>query len=360
MILNNIIKPTHLCNLSCRYCYNEDERSGVMDEVILDRLIKESFDCVRSSSGLFSKVDFIWHGGEPLILGLNFYKKAMMFQHAYGKGVDYRNSIQTNGTLMDEDWLEFFKHNNFSISVSLDGPREIHDQSRIYSSGRGSFDDVMKSVRLLKQSKLWFGVPLVISKLNKNRVEEIFDFFTKEKLNFHVIPLTKAGNAKEGYQDLGLEPDELADPWIKLYNKWFKLDKEQYVFCTDFVYKSANVLSGCSRDCISMKQCAESNISIDPQGNVYPCATFSAKKDFCYGNICCDSLSNLLSNELAYKLKNRKIPDGCHLCRWLPSCNGGCYSRAYNFYGDINTKDYYCPSFKKIYNHIYKTLREKS
>lgn len=358
MRLTAIIKPTHLCNFSCKYCYNEDKRSPIMNSKTLQKMIKEFFAYIKATEGP-SIIDFIWHGGEPLISGIDFYEEVVELQHSYGQNVCYKNNIQTNGTLLDRKWIVFLEANKFKVSVSLDGPENIHNRTRVFSNGKGTFRQVMKSIDLLRQSDLKFGVIAVISKSNKNDIDEVYNFFAKEKLNFQIVPLTKLGNAISNFEDLGLNPKEYADPWMKMYDKWFYAKENRYIFCKDFVNKSVTLLNGICIDCASTEQCAQDNISIDPEGFVYPCGTFSAKKEWRYGNINDDVLSDIMNTGIAVQARNRKKDDYCKKCEWEKVCHGGCYSRAANFFGTINRRDYYCPSLKRIYKHINTKLREK-
>jgi uncharacterized protein len=357
MYLNNIIKPTHICNLACKYCFNEDPRAPIMRRKTLERVIEQSFSYVNKQLGKHF-ISFIWHGGEPMVAKLNFYEEVVKLQKKFNQGIEYVNIIQTNGTLINQDWIAFFKRNNFQISISLDGPKEINDRARIYSNGKGSFEKVMRGINLVKEAGLPLGIPVVISKSNKDDWDKIIDFFIKEKLNFHVIPLTRSGEAVTHYQDLGLEADEYAEPWIKMFDRWFYSSNEQNVYCTDFVYKAAAILAGRDSDCIGMKQCGQGNISIDPDGYVYPCATYSADSTWLYGNILENDLEDLMKSSAATSAMNRVEDPHCTDCKWRKVCNGGCPSRAYKFYGTANTRDYYCPSLYKIYDHIEKRLKE--
>jgi uncharacterized protein len=357
MHLNNIIKPTHICNLACKYCFNEDVRAPIMTFSTLERVIEQSFSYVKGKSGK-PVVCFIWHGGEPMVAKLNFYAKVVELQEKYGEDIEYSNVMQTNGTLIDGKWIDFFKKYNFQLSISLDGPRELNDKARIYNNGAGSFDKVMRGINLVREAGLPLGIPLVISRANKDFPDEIYDFLVAEKLNFHVIPLTRSGGAVTHFEDLGLDANEYADPWIKMFDRWFDENDENHVFCTDFIYKSAAILAGRDTDCIGMKQCGSGNISIDPDGFVYPCATYSADNNWLYGNIMKSDLEELMKTPAASKAINRTEDPHCTECKWRNVCNGGCPSRAYKFYGTSDTRDYYCPSLYRIYEHIEKRLKE--
>ncbi len=356
--LNVIVKPTHLCNFSCKYCYNEDQRLPIMEFSTLSNLINKSFDYVKNNSFL-NGVNFIWHGGEPLLCGINFYEKIINLQKQNKSEISYKNSIQTNGSLINEEWVNFFQKHNIEISISLDGPREQHNKTRVFKDGTGTFDQVMNGINLLRKKNMSFGVVLVITKKNKDYVDEIFNFFSKNKFDFHFVPLTKQGNAVKNYEDLGLASNEYADPWIKMYDKWLETSNSQYIFCKEFVNRSASMLSKKSLDCTSLKQCGNCHIAVDPEGFVYPCSTFSPKKKWSYGNVDENNIIDMMDNHVSKEACSRKTDPVCQKCKWQNICNGGCPSRSYNFFKSIHRRDYYCPSLKKIFFHISKKMEDK-
>ncbi|EKO1024660.1 radical SAM protein [Salmonella enterica subsp. enterica] len=355
----NVIKPTHLCNLACRYCYNEDERNPIMTLITLEKVIKETFDYVETVGG-FTGVEFIWHGGEPFFVGIDFYNYVVLYQKKHNKGINYINTIQTNGTLINNKWIKFIKDNDFIISLSIDGDKNSHDLNRIYKNGKGSFDKVMKGAKKLKQNGINFGSVLVVNKINQNDVEELYRFFVKEQIVFNIIPLVKSGRANDNFQDLGLDADEYFEPWRKVYDLWFDANDKEYIQVSDFVRKTQSIIAGRAADCIGMSQCGNANCSTDPLGDIYPCASLSGHNDLKYGNINQHTLYELFNIPVAYNWRNRPINQDCSVCQWQHVCHGGCQSRSYKFYaGDYRTKDYYCPSLKKMYEHIKNRLLER-
>ena len=358
MWFTNVIKPTHRCNLSCTYCYNEDTRHPVMPQHILRRTIEQTY-AYAGLLGPITSVDFIWHGGEPMSVGLDFYKRAIAIEGEAPSSIRYANSLQTNGTLIDTKWVEFFKANNFDVSLSLDGPESINDSARRYAGGDGSFRQVMRGIHKLRDAGVPHGVCVVISQFNRNRTDEVFDFLVQEQLPFNVIPLTRSGGALNGYSDLGIGPEEYAEPWIKLFDRWFDSQGSQYVQCTDFVRKSRAILIGRPTDCIGQKQCASHHVSTDPDGYVYPCATLSGDREWTYGNISEQDLSELMASPRAVSARTRETDEHCKSCKWQHVCNGGCMSRSIKFFGTHETRDYYCPSLYRIYEHIELRLREQ-
>lgn len=357
MIFTNVVKPTHICNLACDYCYNEDVRDPVMKDSTLDRVIEQTYKYVRGTVP-HRLVSFIWHGGEPMVVGIPFYEKVVKLQKKFSSALSTHNSIQTNGTLINSEWIDFFKEAGFSISISIDGPAHLHDKFRTYQSGKGSFNKVFNSILAVKEANLPLGVCVVISRANAAHVEEIYNFLASHKLRFNIIPMNRSGVARENYADVGLEAEEYSEPWIRMYDRWFDAD-EDYVYCSDFVFKTRAILAGKPADCIGLEQCSHTNISVDPVGDVYPCATLSGSIDTRYGNLINDDLSTIMNSKVANEYGNRQMDKQCETCRWQHVCHGGCQARAYKFFGDHNRRDYYCPSLFKIYEHIEKRLNEK-
>ncbi|WP_349606353.1 dynobactin maturation radical SAM/SPASM protein DynA [Cupriavidus sp. DF5525] len=356
MNFTNVIKPTHLCNLGCKYCYNDDVRDPIMRDEVLHRTIEQTFAYVRQ----FEQdriVSFVWHGGEPMLAKRAFYERAVLYQSRYADGVRCENSIQTNGTLINDNWLEFFRLANFSVSISIDGPPELHDANRVDHRGRGTYQRVIESIRRVQDSGIPFGVCVVISRSNKDHVGEIYELLAKHGLPFNIIPLNRSGSARDNFSDVGLAADEYAQSWIEMYDRWFNAS-EEYVYCSDFVYKTRAILSGRPCDCVGLEQCSPSNISVDPVGDVYPCASLSGHADTRYGNILQQTLEALMQSPTARDYRQRRVDPQCSTCKWQHVCHGGCQARAYKFFHDHHKRDYYCPSLFRIYEHIASRLGE--
>lgn len=354
----NVVKPTHICNLTCSYCYNEDTRSPVMTPSTLRRVVSETFEYCSSLVSA-PQIDFIWHGGEPAVAGLDFYRQAVALQKQHSCGASYHNSFQTNGLLLNQGWADFFAEHRFRVSVSLDGTREINDKTRFYGTGKGSFEGVLRGINILRENKIPLGICVVISKHNAGRVREIYDFLVEQQLPFNIIPLTRSGDALAHFEEIGLAEDEYADPWIEMFDLWFDSPKEKYIYCSDFAFKTRAILEGRPQDCIGLKNCSSAHISTDPDGYVYPCATLSSNSKWCYGNIVEKPLADLLKSEPARSAKNRTIDPHCVSCKWQHVCHGGCMQRADKFYGTHNTRDYYCDSLYRIYEHIESRVRNE-
>src|SRR3989344_2667671 len=198
-----IAKPTHACNIACKYCYIDPKaEAGSMSQQILSQSIEKVSDYADSSH-------WIWHGGEPLLMGLDFYKTIKDIQDFYRqRGKRFTNGIQTNATLLTNEFLNFFeKTQDFHIGTSIDGPRELHNASRIYQSGKGSYDEVMRGINLMKKRNrhklnghnrngVGGGAICVISKVNVDYPQELYDFFKSQSINVKFNPIIESGRAK--------------------------------------------------------------------------------------------------------------------------------------------------------------------
>lgn len=356
-VFTNVIKPTHICNIACRYCYNEDARAPVMSLETLALVIEQTFD-VPCSGPDATRYDFIWHGGEPLVPGLPFYERVVEVQARAAAGKRFSNTVQTNGLLINDDWTKFFKEHRFNVSISIDGPRALNDITRVDFRGRGTFDRVTRAFDILRKQRIPFGVCVVITKTNAGHADQIFEFLREQKLPFNVIPLTLSGSAKNTFGEIGLAPEEYADPWIAMYDRWFDSAKEDYVYCSDFAFKTKAILTGRPADCIGQVNCSRHHVSTDPDGYVYPCATLSGNLEWRYGNVHEEPLRSQLESPVARLAKGRTVDPQCASCKWQHVCHGGCMQRAFKFTGDHNQRDFYCPSLFRMYEHIERRLIE--
>ena len=179
---STLVKPAGAaCNLRCKYCYYIDKSSLLgssspgrrMELPLLEKYIADYFDSVQSGS-----VDFCWHGGEPLLLGLDYFRAAVRLQRKLSKGREYTNSLQTNGTLLNAEWCRFFRENGFLVGLSADAPPDIQDASRVNAAGRGSSDAVRRAASLLRDNKVEFNTLTVLTSSSEHRAAEVYEYFS--------------------------------------------------------------------------------------------------------------------------------------------------------------------------------------
>ncbi len=365
MSLTVIVKPTHDCNISCRHCYiDEAAESGTMTESTLYNTLFQSSQNAKDGS-----VQFIWHGGEPLLMGLGFYQKVSeMSDELRAKGYNIGNSIQTNGILITDEWLDFIEEErDFRLGLSLDGPKEISDATRVYCDGTSAFDDILRGIRKVKSRKqgdkvrkgaFGGGAIVTLNRHHLGRIKETYDFFKSEEINMKVNPLVNCGRASLN-EDLRITPKNYGDSMVELFDLW--VEDYETIDIEPFTMIMGNLLTGKPVGCNYSTSCRENYVSIGPNGEVYPCGRFNGNLDFLMGNVNDENgLTNALNSQVSQNLFEMRQESslGCGNCDYIAVCNGGCMHNAF-VAGDIRGKDEYCFAYKKIFNHVAQFLDDE-
>ena len=351
--LSAIIKVSGSCNLRCRYCYYPNtSRLRVLDKDLLKKFLLQA-------ASLYKQVHLIWHGGEPLLAGYDFFEEILQWQQeiALSKGTKFQNSLQTNGTLINQKWASILKNGHFKVGVSLDGPRFIHDALRVSSSGRGSFSDVMQGVNILREAEIEFGVLAVVTRQSLNYADEIFSFFVENGIkSFDFLPLVKGSSDID--KDLVLQPGDFYKFMARVFDLWFALDDPE----VEIRYLSQMILGllgGMPTLCKFLGNCGE-YITLEPDGSVFPCDSFPMEEALRFGDIKTHSLIEILkgSKYRRFMIKVSNLPQECIQCKYRYICNGGC--RAYRYLQQKDAKvNYPCPDRKLLFSHIAGRLREE-
>ncbi len=347
--LTVIIEPTHECNLSCKYCYvDKNAEKGRMN----NKTLKNSIQKIAIFHGKGIKSLFEWHGGEPLLVGLDFFKEVINVQKEMGVEYEFENSIQTNGTLITEEIADFFKENNFFVGLSLDGPRALNNKTRRYKNGRGTFGDILRSIGILRERGMEVGTIVTLNKQNIKDVKLIYQFLKEYKINAKFNPIVKSSRAIENYEELAISPEEFEEARLELFDMWFNDKQSPHLYCFESTLK--NILSkNHFHECTFSDSCQKDFISIGPQGDAYPCGEFDGNKKFRYGNINEGSLEAIFSHPMRKKLlKRAESIEECKDCDYQKLCGGGCMRNAYAFSGNVMDKDPYCPAYKSLFRHI--------
>jgi uncharacterized protein len=329
--LSLIVKATRLCNLRCTYCH--DWRAGpnqTMSFLVLARMI---------ASALRDKehdiVHFIWHGGEPTVLPLSFYEKALLVQSRFRKpGQVVANLIQTNGTQLTESWARFLRDNRFSVGVSLDGPPEIHNRSRIYGSGRPSFEDVSNNLNLLRKYDIPFSVLMVIDEealvIGPQR---IFDFFLKMDIkNYGLLaatPINQPNAIRGTVANHYVDPKRMAKFLIKLYDCW-KEHGDPTIRIREFegIFQR---IHGKPASCTLEGGCFGQYYIIEPNGEVAHCELFQGDSRYTLGNILEKTFAAFRTSSELRSLSeaNQHELDLMKTCPEFSVCNGWCPHERY-------------------------------
>ena len=358
-----ILRVTSSCNLACTYCYDKTKRyNNKPNELFknnIDNIINyiEKFDLDKKQ-----KINVVLHGGEPLLLEAKTYE--LFFDKITKRINNISFSIQTNGTLLNDEKLKILKKYNVHIGISLDGCNEQQNKNRIYPNGKNSFKEVKKTIDLLNSTNTKFGIIMTLSKNNLNHEEELYDFIKTNNIYCNVRP---AFPTKQTILENELMSDEeYIKFFIKLFNLWYD-DKKSEVKLTqigELYDEFIKVMEPkrYKRSCTDSENCFKNFVSIDIEGNVYTCNRTYNEKTFYLGNLNKESIEQIKdsANKLYIKRKNNMDKSKCMNCEILEYCNGGCPANSYYLYDDFTKPyEYFCKSKKAIYQYVKQKLERE-
>ena len=349
------------CNLDCRYCYYLEKQAlypGVgpqrMPDELLERYIAQHIETCPIPTVLFS-----WHGGEPTLLGVDYFRKIVEIQHRHRiPGCEILNDIQTNGTVLDEEWCRFLATEGFLVGLSLDGPREIHDRYRVTKGGQPTHERVMNALRLLQRHRIHFDVLCVVHAGNVDHPETVYRFFKENGVrNLAFIPLVMRADA--GAVTPESVPAQAFGAFLcKIFDEWVRHDIGG-VFVQIFE-EAARPDQGAEHAlCAYRKTCGELPV-LEHNGDFYCCDHFVDREHF-LGNIRAKSLVQVLESpgQRAFgQDKWNSLPRSCRQCKVLVYCNGGCPKDRF-----LRTRDgqpglnYLCAGLNGFFTHARPYMR---
>ncbi|MDD4761911.1 MAG: radical SAM protein [Candidatus Pacebacteria bacterium] len=352
-----VMKPVSTeCNINCDYCYHKilrilPEKINVMEDKILLNVIKN----LSESKQNFFK--FIWHGGEPTLAGVDFYERAIKHQKCVLKDRKFYNSIQTNGIAINSEWCDFLKKYDFSAGVSLDGPKKIHDKHRRFLDGKGTFDEVMKSIKLMSEKEINVGIVAVVTKESLGCEEEMLDFFCQN--NLFRLNFSPAADFRENgeLEDYSINPNQWGRFLFNIFKLWTKRnDPRLKIQLFDSLIQG--LIGGESKLCVCRKDCSEF-ISINHKGEAFFCGRLLDREDFMIGDLNKNPIDYIFRNGGMLNDIQRRIACSdrmCEKCRWLEMCHNGCpvhrLKMGTNSFGHF----YFCESMKIILPEIERYL----
>ena len=344
--LTVIIKPSNACNIRCRYCYNS-KNDYSNSKMTLEQL-RMVFERITDD---YHNLRIIWHGGEPLLLGIDFFRKAVLIQHEIQKKktVKFINSLQTNATLIDEDWCSFFMRNSIKVGVSFDGPP-------FGKSGRPNWSEAISGISMLRRNNIKFGTIAVINGGNIDYLNEIYDYFLKSRLNVNLNCVFLHGRMTNPLnRSYAIYPDEYVEKMNSLFNKWL-FDSDCYSIVNPY-YDTIRTIIDAPHSC-EYTSCLYKFISIDYKGDVFPCGRFDDKM-LCMGNIYSNSVHELFASDSYNKLvlaaidRRNKCRSSCNIYNY---CAGGCNFNAH-LSGDIRNNSFpECVAYQKMLLHVKEAL----
>lgn len=369
---STMIKPAgSTCNLDCCYCYYLDKavqyggRQAVMEDDLLERYIRQYIEANEVDT-----VQFCWHGGEPLLLGIDFYRRAMELQQKYAGGKRIENTLQTNGTLVDEAWCDLFARNGFLVGLSLDGPEEIHDAHRMTKGGRATFARVMRTVEMFRQTGVEYNTLSVVSRLCEGRGAEIYRFFrdTVRSRYMQFLPAVEHVVDKPGAHRPLIVPPEyegarLADWSVSaggyggflcdVFDEWVVGDVGR---C--FVQLFDATLAqwcGVQPGVCSMGETCGDALVVEHNGDVYSCDHF-VYPEYRLGNIRETTLSEIyrLRQRVDFGLAKRNaLPAECLRCDYYFACRGECPKHRFEIGSDGCRKNTLCEGLHRYFRHVH-------
>lgn len=367
-------KPvSSMCNLNCKYCYylekanlyRDEDKAGrfTMSDDLLEKFIESYIESQTSPDVLFC-----WHGGETLMRPLSFYKRVVELQKRYARGRHIDNTLQTNGTLLTDEWCEFFRKEGWLIGVSIDGPQEFHDEYRRNKMGQPSFRKVMQGIDLLKKHDVMWNALAVINDFNADYPLDFYNFFKEIECKYiQFTPIVeRIFNHKDGRHlaspvnqgnvplaDFSVSPEQWGEFLCTLFDEWVKKDVGEY-FIQIFDSTLANWVGEQPGVCTMARTCGHAGV-MEYNGDVYSCDHF-VFPEYKLGNIRTHTLVEMMYSERQEKFgqaKYNSLPRQCKECEFLFACNGECPKNRFAVTADGEPGlNYLCSGYKRFFRHV--------
>jgi len=380
------MKPFHImakpygpiCNLDCTYCYYLEKENLYpqsshdfrMRDDVLDNYVRQYIETHPSDS-----IQFAWQGGEPTLLGVGFFERAVELQKRYANGKKIENALQTNGTLLDDKWGEFLSRNRFLIGLSVDGPQELHDAYRVDKGGQPTFARVMRGLEILKKHGVEFNTLTVINRLNSYRPNEVYRFLKQIGSKFlQFIPVVEqvAGEPdpnglvllkpyarqKTEVSDWSVEPLQFGRFLQQVFDNWVTQDVGRiFVQIFDVALESWYGLP--QSLCVFAVECGRA-LAVEHNGDLYSCDHFVYPENR-LGNIMDRSMASLMSSTQQSRFgaaKATALPSDCQKCDVRFACNGECPKHRFTqtAAGEYGL-NYLCAGYKHFFHHIDPYMR---
>ena len=377
-IANPFAKPLYVmlkpagahCNLACKYCYYLEKNKlyptaqrHLMSDEMLEQFTREYIEAQTMNQVLFT-----WHGGEPLLRSIDFYRKALSLQQKYAGGRRIDNVIQTNGTLLTDEWCEFFAQNHWLVGISIDGPQPYHDHYRLTAAGKPSWKKVMQGIKLLKKHGVEWNAMAVVNAYNVNHPLEFYRFFKEngcqflqftpivERLTRHEDGRTLASLADKdeiSLSEASVAPEQWGYFLCAIFDEWVRKDVGK-IFVEIFDCTLANWMGVSPGICAYSKECGHAGV-MEHNGDVYSCDHF-VFPEYKLGNIRDHSLIDMLYGEQQQefsRLKHSSLPRQCKECDMEFACHEECPKNRFmkDKYGDSGL-NYLCPGYYHYYQHV--------
>ena len=354
-----MLKPaSSLCNLRCHYCYYRPPSSippppssflppPSMSDALLERFTQEYIEAQTMPQVLFT-----WHGGEPTLRPLDFYKRAIALQRRYARGRQIDNCLQTNGTLLDDEWCQFLAENHFLVGLSIDGPQPFHDQYRLDAQGRPTWERVMRAMQLLNKHGVEWNVMATVNHANADHPLEFYQFFRQHHCHYiQFAPVVETVHGAPSPESVASE--QLGRFLCAIFDEWVRSDVgTTYVEIFDCTL--ANWVGQTPGICAYARDCGHAAV-MESNGDVYSCDHF-VRPEHRLGNIAEKSLVEMLYGEQQQRfsrIKSQQLPQQCRECDVLFACHGECPKNRIltDRYGNPGL-NFLCSGYRMFYQHV--------
>lgn len=364
----SMVKPVgSLCNMRCKYCYYLDKaalydyRQPLMSYELLERYIRANIEGNNSPV-----IAFAWHGGEPLLAGKEFFRKAVALEQKYAEGRTVENSIQTNGLLLDDEWCAIFRDNNFLVGVSIDGPEHIHDAHRVDAGGQPTFARVIKGIERLYRNRVEYNTLTTVNIHSDGRGAEVYNFLRGISVFMQFLPVAEL-LCDGRIQSPEAQKADIA-PWsvsakgfgefmCDVFDIWVKKDVgRRYVQLFD---ATLALMVGVQPSVCSLCETCGSGLTVEHNGDVYCCDHF-VYPEYKIGNIHTDRLADLAYCDRQFEFgvaKRALLPRECRHCKYYNLCHGECPKHRFidDNRGEYG-KNYLCEGYKHFYDHTAQAM----
>ncbi|MBQ7855549.1 MAG: anaerobic sulfatase maturase [Alistipes sp.] len=363
-----MVKPVgSLCNMRCKYCYYLDKAAlygghqPLMSDALLEQYVRSNIEGNNSPV-----IAFAWHGGEPLLAGKEFFRKAIKLQQKYGEGRTIENSLQTNGLLLDDEWCSIFRDNGFLIGISIDGPEHIHDAHRVDAGGNPTFARVMKGVERLYRNRVEYNTLSTVNIHSEGQGREVYRFLRGISMFMQFLPVAEL--LEDGViQSPDSDTAHLA-PWsisargfgefmCDIFDEWVTKDVgKRYVQLFD---ATLALEVGVMPSICSLCETCGSGLTVEHNGDVYSCDHF-VYPDYKIGNIHKERLADLAYCDAQFEFgvsKRSSLPRDCRHCRYYKLCHGECPK--HRFICDSTGEpglNYLCEGYKMFFAHTERAM----
>ncbi len=358
---NFITKPIGpLCNIHCEYCFYLDKEKlypdkgrgeYAMNDEVLKRYVRQY---ISSQPAGTTEVNFIWQGGEPTLLGIEFYERAIKYQQQFKRpGMDVANSLQTNGTLINEDKAKFFSEHDFLLGISIDGPEKLHDRYRKDRSGNGTFKQVMKGLEIIQKHNIRFNTLTVVQQDNSKYPLEVYNFLKDIGSTFmQFIPIVETAGGSSPVSERTVSAAAWGGFLSSIFDEWVISDIGK-IFVGHFDMMLGIIAGYPASMCVHAKTCGRA-LAIEHNGDVYSCDHFVFPENY-LGNIKTTSMRKLVDSPVQSEFGNSKytsLPEECLDVEFLQLCYGGCPKNRLTE-AEGGKLNWLCNGYREIYVHSY-------